>query len=105
MHRFKARIIFFLRTYLCIVSRKGRGGGGGGAEVEEEEEEEPGCSITSTGIAQRHVEKQTAGAFRPGDRTESTVTCEQLVSLKRYHPLLCENTTNSDKAFNNNNNL
>jgi hypothetical protein len=42
MHRFKARIIFFLRTYLCIVSRKGRGGGGGGAE---EEEEEPGCSI------------------------------------------------------------
>jgi hypothetical protein len=57
--------------------------------------EEPGCSITSTGIAQRHVEKQTAGAFRPGDRTESTVTCEQLVSLKRYHPpLLCENTTN-----------
>ena len=29
-----------------------------------------------------------AGAFRPGDRTESTVTCEQLVSLKQI-----------DKAF------
>ena len=63
MHRFKA-----LRK---------RSGGGGGLLM-----------ITSTACSTACRKANVAGAFRPGDRTESTVTCEQLVSLEQI-----------DKAF------